>query len=217
MFGKIGKSLGLSGGDPVFTAGAALAGGLLRNKSAKAASARQMAFQEHMSNTSYQRAMEDMRKAGLNPILAGKMGGASTPTGSTYNPENVVTNATTAMLHFNQAEKTKYDARAAKYNDMFFRGQLPEGYVAPIQATNRVGNLAGSEIYEDIKNAAAEEGFSAKQFSKDILNFFKGSLLSKKLGKYQQSKRGLQNLKKKLGIGIRLPNYNSGTKYYDIK
>lgn len=39
-------------------------------------------WQEHMSNTAYQRAVEDMRKAGLNPILAFSNGGASTPGGS---------------------------------------------------------------------------------------------------------------------------------------
>jgi len=42
----------------------------------------QMNFQERMANSSYQRAVGDLSKAGLNPMLAYQQGGAATPSGS---------------------------------------------------------------------------------------------------------------------------------------
>jgi len=48
----------------------------------------QMAFQERMSNTAYPRAVQGMKDAGLNPMLAYSQGGASTPMGSMPQVQN---------------------------------------------------------------------------------------------------------------------------------
>ena len=79
-------------------AAAGFVGGLYANQEAKRSAKRQMEFQAGMSNTSYQRAMSDMRAAGLNPMLAYKMGGASTPAGAMYTPQNVGVAATDGYL-----------------------------------------------------------------------------------------------------------------------
>lgn len=79
----------------IISAGASLAGGLLSSKGQRDANsanqqiaAQNIEFQREMSNTAYQRSMADMQKAGLNPILAYKQGGASTPSGTTIPVQN---------------------------------------------------------------------------------------------------------------------------------
>lgn len=91
MFGGIGNiiSSAFSAAKPVmgFLGDAASAYGSARqadmNRDFNAGeSAANRDFQERMSNTSYQRSVQDLNAAGLSPMLAYSKGGASTPSGS---------------------------------------------------------------------------------------------------------------------------------------
>jgi len=59
----------------------------------------QMAFQERMSNTSYQRAVQDMKASGINPMLAYQQGGASSPGGASAHMENAIGPAVSSAMH----------------------------------------------------------------------------------------------------------------------
>ncbi len=83
---------------PLIGAGLSFIGGERRNRAQVGTAREQMAFQERMSNTAHQRQMADLRKAGLNPILSAKYGGASSPGGAMAQIQDTITPAVNTGL-----------------------------------------------------------------------------------------------------------------------
>jgi len=100
--------------------------------------AREMDFQERMSNTSYQRGIEDMKKAGINPIMAAGNGGASTPggaMGSGSAPDikpvpsvvaNALSSAVDVIRTYADVNKSFADADASRASAHLSRENIPK-------------------------------------------------------------------------------------------
>lgn len=124
-------------------AGLDFMGGLFSNRSSAKAADRQMAFQERMSNTAYQRSMDDMKAAGLNPILAYQRGGASSPGGAQPNIRNPTERAAQHASAYTAARMADANIRNINANTAL---TLEKGNTEKITQENIAANtrLAGA-------------------------------------------------------------------------
>ena len=90
-----------------------LAGTALQNAMSKNAQQRAMRFAKKMYQHRYQYTMEDLRRAGLNPVLAGQLGGGSAPGAPSYSTQ-APTLGSTAVQQVREARMAKEQLRNLK-------------------------------------------------------------------------------------------------------
>lgn len=153
----------------LISGGLAYLGTQSQNEAAAEQAQRQMDFQRDMSGTAYQRAVVDMRAAGLNPMLAYSQGGASTPGGAMAQVQNSLGNAVSSAqvgsklepeianiraatnLQNESAEKAKADAEVARTQALVNAVQVPR-----IEQETRTSASSAAQTQELVERLKTE-------------------------------------------------------------
>lgn len=145
----------------VVGAGISALGSLFGGSSANSARAeearRQRRWEERMSNTAHQREVADYQKAGLNPALAYNRAGASTPSASVPNVQDVVTPAISAGL-------SALTARAAAMKTMAETNQINIESKARLENLQAMRNINTSRAgMVSLDHTLAQNTFEQRQ------------------------------------------------------
>jgi hypothetical protein len=125
--------------------------------SANQASAReQMAFQERMDSTKYQRAVKDLQAAGLNPMMAYGNMAAGSPSGSLgVGAQNTMSGVGNAIAGIKSSEITKRGAETANLHE---QNQL-------INATTAKEAATAKNLEQQTRTNAVQELVNAEQLN----------------------------------------------------
>ncbi len=191
-------------------AGATIAGGLLASSGQKAANKanlkiarEQMAFQERMSSTAYQRSAADLSAAGLNRILA--VGSpASSPSGALATMQNeqaalgeAIGEAPTSAIAMRQQRQAIKLATAQTHNVTQAQATARAQELATIATTRITNAKAVREIFQSDVAGDLHSKYKGASGAAEMVGKYLGDLLyetvhsAKKL--YKDAKGGFKN------------------------
>lgn len=124
-------------------------GAYYQNRSARAAAERQMAFQLASAQNAYQWATADMRKAGINPMLAYQRGGSSALSGATYQPQNLTSGLAASAREMHRVNSALDNLKA----DTF---QKKENAYAQAAAAN-LAREQRNKVFEETKITRSQQ------------------------------------------------------------
>lgn len=176
-------------------------GGRSANESNAKSAREQMEFQERMSNSAWQRGVADMRKAGLNPMLAFTQGPASSPSGSM----STSTNAAAGIPHaINQGIGSAIQLQQLKTN---MDNTAANTELAKAQALQS-HSQAALNVTSSARNVAETKATSSMQDKRDIYN-----VPYKILNKIAQSKYPSMMINNPISSATNL--FHSAKSWYD--